>query len=76
MLGLSDFRASERAFSLITQAAGRAGRGEHAGEVYIQAYNTDDYAITAAAAQDYERFYQQESRFAKPCATRLLVLSP
>lgn len=65
MLGLSDFRASERAFALITQAAGRAGRGEHAGEVYIQAYNTDDYAITAAAAQDYERFYQQEITFRK-----------
>ena len=65
MLGMSDFRASERAFALITQAAGRAGRGEHAGEVYIQAYNTDDYAITAAAAQDYERFYQQEITFRK-----------
>lgn len=65
MLGLSDFRASERAFGLITQAAGRAGRGEAAGEVVIQAYNTDDYAITAAAAQDYERFYEQEIAFRK-----------
>lgn len=65
MLGLSDFRASERAFGLITQAAGRAGRGEAAGEVVIQAYNTDDYAIVAAAAQDYEQFYRQEIAFRK-----------
>jgi len=63
MLGMSDFRASERAFGLITQAAGRAGRGESAGEVVIQAYNTDDYAIVAAAAQDYERFFTQEIAF-------------
>ncbi|MDD2534542.1 MAG: primosomal protein N' [Eubacteriales bacterium] len=65
MLGMSDFRASERAFSLITQAAGRAGRGEAAGEVLIQAYNTDDYAILAAAEQNYEQFYLQEIAFRK-----------
>jgi primosomal protein N' len=63
MLGISDFRASERTFALITQAAGRAGRGETAGEVIIQAYNTDDYAILCGAAQDYERFYRQEIAF-------------
>lgn len=60
MLGMSDFRASERAFQLITQAAGRAGRGDAAGEVVIQAYNIDDFAIRAAAAQDYPSFYHQE----------------
>lgn len=60
MLGMSDFRAAERAFQLITQAAGRAGRGAAAGEVIIQAYNTDDFAIRAAAAQDYPAFYKQE----------------
>ena len=60
MLGLSDFRASERAFQLITQAAGRAGRGDDAGEVVIQAYNIDDYAVRYAAAQDYAAFFREE----------------
>jgi primosomal protein N' (replication factor Y) len=62
---MSDFRASERAFQLIVQAAGRAGRASEAGQVIIQAYNTDDYAIQAAAAQDYEAFYKQEIAFRK-----------
>ena len=65
MLGLSDFRASERAFSLITQAAGRAGRGDMPGTVIIQAYNIDDFAIRCAAAQDYAAFYQEEAAFRK-----------
>ncbi|MDD2375731.1 MAG: primosomal protein N' [Eubacteriales bacterium] len=65
LLGMSDFRASERAFQLIVQAAGRAGRASEAGQVIIQAYNTDDYAIQAAAAQDYEAFYKQEIAFRK-----------
>lgn len=60
MLGMSDFRSSERAFQLITQAAGRAGRGEEPGTVVIQAYNIDDYAIRFAAAQDYPGFFSQE----------------
>lgn len=60
MLGLSDFRSSERTFQLITQAAGRAGRGAEQGTVVIQAYNIDDYAIRYAADQDYEGFFKQE----------------
>ncbi len=63
MLGLSDFRAAERAFALITQAAGRAGRGADPGKVIIQAYNIDDFAIRCAAAQDYLTFYQEEIAF-------------
>ena len=65
MLGVGDFRASERAFQLITQAAGRAGRGELPGRVFIQSYNIDDYAILAACAQDYKKFYVQEIAFRK-----------
>ncbi len=65
MLGMSDFRASERAFSLITQAAGRAGRGDIPGNVIIQAYNIDDFSIRCAAAQDYDAFYQEEAAFRK-----------
>ena len=60
MLGMSDFRSSERAFQVITQAAGRAGRGQEPGTVVIQAYNVDDYAIRFAAAQDYPGFFRQE----------------
>ena len=59
-LNLPDFRAGERTFQLLTQVAGRSGRGEKEGEVVIQTYQPDHYAVLAAAAQDYEAFYRQE----------------
>jgi len=62
-LGLPDFRAGERTFQLLTQAAGRAGRGGTPGIVVIQTINPDHYAIRCAAAQDYEAFYAQEIAF-------------
>jgi len=62
-LGLPDFRAAERTFQLLTQAAGRAGRGETPGIVLIQTINPDHYAVRCAAAQDYEAFYTKEIEF-------------
>lgn len=62
-LNIPDFRSPERTFQLITQAAGRAGRGDLPGKVIIQSYTPDHYAITAASNQDYEAFYQQELSF-------------
>lgn len=59
-LHASDYRAAERTFELLTQAAGRAGRAETPGEVVIQAYDTEHFAIQSAAKQDYEDFYQEE----------------
>ena len=55
-----DFRANERTLSLITQAAGRAGRGDRPGRAVIQAYTPDSPVLSYAASQDYKGFYQQE----------------
>jgi primosomal protein N' (replication factor Y) len=62
-LGLADFRASERAFQLLTQVVGRAGRGRTPGEAIIQTLYPTHYSIRAAAAQDYEAFYAREMEF-------------
>ena len=59
----NDYRAAERTFQLLTQAAGRAGRGTRPGQVVIQTYKPDHYAIRLAARQDYEAFYEEEIRY-------------
>ena len=59
----ADYRSGERTFQLLTQAAGRAGRGEKPGEAVIQTYDPSHYAIETAAAQDYEAFYGEEIRY-------------
>ena len=58
-----DYRAGERTFQLLTQAAGRAGRGSEKGEVVIQTYSPDHYAVETASNQDYEAFYEAELEY-------------
>lgn len=59
-LNLPDFRASERTFALITQTAGRAGRGQEKGHVVLQTYNLEHYAVQCGIKQDYPSFYEEE----------------
>jgi primosomal protein N' (replication factor Y) len=67
-LGVPDFRAAERTFQLLTQVAGRAGRGHLAGEVILQAHQPDHYAIHAALRHDYAGFYEREIEFRRRLA--------
>jgi primosomal protein N' (replication factor Y) len=77
-LFLPDFRASERTFQLLTQVAGRAGRSTLGGQVIVQTYHPDHYAIVAASHHDYEEFYRKEMAFRReqgyPPARRLARL--
>ena len=63
MINSANIHGSERAFALITQAAGRAGRSDFPGEVYIQSYNPEDPLFVNAASQNYEEFYKTEIKF-------------
>ena len=77
-LNVPDFRAGERTYQLLTQVAGRAGRGSLPGKVIIQTYNPNQYSIQLAQQQDFLAFYQQEAQYRKelgyPPFTRLINL--
>ena len=62
-LNIPDFRAAERTFNLLTQAAGRAGRGDIPGKVVVQSYNPTHYAVACGARHDYSEFYRQEMEY-------------
>ncbi len=77
-LYLPEYRAAERTFQLLTQVAGRAGRSHRGGQVIVQTYNPDHYAIQAAAGHDYAGFYRQELGYRRqlgyPPFSRLVAL--
>ena len=78
-LHINDYRAGERTFQLLAQAAGRAGRGKRAGEVVIQTYDPEHYSIVYAARQDYKGFYEEEMMYREmllypPAAHMLAIL--
>ena len=77
-LGVPDYRASERTFQLLTQACGRAGRGEKPGYSIIQTYQPEHYAILTSAAQDYKKFYDEEMAYREtagyPPAVHMLAI--
>ncbi|SMP46869.1 replication restart helicase PriA [Anoxynatronum buryatiense] len=78
-LNLPDFRAAEKTFQLMTQVAGRAGRGMQEGKVILQTFQPDHYAVHLSAIQDYHRFYQEEmqirQRFLYPPFSRLIQVT-
>lgn len=69
-LNIPDYRAGENTFQLVTQAAGRAGRGDKRGTVVVQTYSPDNYSLKAAVKHDYESFYEQE------CEIRRMLAYP